>query len=119
MSIADATVFFADGAQHRSYRVVDDDILLGLVSRNDALRCQVGDGASDISLADTLSNASLQVAYPETPIGVIADLMVDSGIGRIPIVDTGSHRALGILSRQDPTEGAQRASPIGDRPRAL
>jgi chloride channel protein, CIC family len=32
---------------------------------------------------------------------VVADLMVDSGVGRIPIVEPGSRRVVGILSRQD------------------
>lgn len=102
MTIAAAATFFADGANHRSYPVVDDDnALLGLVSRTDALRWQVGEHAADTSLAETLSDASLLVAYPATPIGVVADLMVDSGIGRVPIVEPGSRRVVGILSRQD------------------
>lgn len=102
MSIAEATEFFADGTFHRSYPVVDDKgILLGLASRTDALRWQVGQLNRDISLAESLSDASLLVAYPETPIGVVADLMVDSGVGRIPIVEVGSRRVVGILSRQD------------------
>jgi CIC family chloride channel protein len=102
MSLRDAADFFAEGAKHRSYPVVNDGgVLLGLVSRTDALRWQVGDIMIETSLAETLSDASLLVAYPETPIGAVADLMVDSGIGRIPIVEPGSHRVLGILSRQD------------------
>ncbi|NML11967.1 chloride channel protein [Sphingobium sp. AR-3-1] len=102
MTIATAATFFADGADHRSYPVVDDDnALLGLVSRTDALRWQVGEHPADTSLAETLSDASLLVAYPATPIGVVADLMVDSGVGRIPIVEPGSRRVVGILSRQD------------------
>jgi len=102
MTIAAAAAFFAEGAEHRSYPVVDDDnALLGLVSRTDALRWQVGEQARDISLAETLSDASLLVAYPETLIGAVADLMVDSGVGRIPIVEPGTRRVIGILSRQD------------------
>ncbi|WP_281256555.1 CBS domain-containing protein [Novosphingobium guangzhouense] len=31
----------------------------------------------------------------------IADMMVDSGIGRIPVVDPATSRLVGILSRQD------------------
>jgi CBS domain-containing protein len=61
----------------------------------------MGDRPTDISLAETLSDASLQIAYPETPIGAVADLMADSGVGRIPIVEAGNHRVVGILSRQD------------------
>ncbi|MCW1383791.1 chloride channel protein [Novosphingobium sp. KCTC 2891] len=102
MSITEAMAFFAGGAAHRSYPVVaDDGALLGLVSRTDALRWQVGEMADNASLAETLSDASLPVAYPETPIGIVADLMVDSGIGRIPIIEPDTRRVVGMLSRQD------------------
>ena len=33
--------------------------------------------------------------------GMVADLIVESGIGRIPIVEPGTRRVVGILSRQD------------------
>jgi predicted transcriptional regulator len=31
----------------------------------------------------------------------VADLMVESGVGRVPIVDHESRRVVGIISRQD------------------
>ena len=40
------------------------------------------------------------VAYSNTPIGAVADLMVETGVGRIPIVSLDG-RVIGILSRQD------------------
>jgi len=102
MPVEDALRFFAGGAGHRSYPVVDDEgRLLGLVSRTDALRWQVGGAIADTCLAETLSDASLPVAYPETPSGVVADLMVETGIGRVPIVEPGSRRVVGLLSRHD------------------
>ena len=52
-------------------------------------------------LADSLSDASTQYAFPETPCGEIADIMVDSGVGRVPIVDPGDRTVVGIISRQD------------------
>jgi CBS domain-containing protein len=36
-----------------------------------------------------------------SPIGEVADLMVESGIGRVPIVDPDSGNVVGILSRHD------------------
>jgi CBS domain-containing protein len=76
--------------------------LLGLVSRTDALRWQQeGGGRLEAQLADVLSDASTLVAYPETPCGEVADMMVDSGTGRVPIVDPQSRQVVGILSRQD------------------
>ena len=101
MSIPDVLGFFADEAQHRSYPVVDDDgHLLGLVSRTDALRWQV-EKKKEGRLGDLLSDASTLVAFPDTPCGEVADLMVESGTGRVPIVDAQSRRVIGIISRQD------------------
>jgi H+/Cl- antiporter ClcA/CBS domain-containing protein len=103
MSLADAVEFFREEAQHRSYPVVDErDRLLGLVSRTDALRWrQEGKRRLEGRLADALSDASTLVAYPETPCGEVADMMVESGTGRVPIVDPESRKVVGLLSRQD------------------
>ncbi len=102
MSITAASTFFADEAKHRSYPVVDaDGRLLGLVSRTDALRWRVADPEGDVSLAETLSDVSQPAAHPETPCGLIADMIIETGIGRVPIVEAESGRVVGILSRQD------------------
>jgi H+/Cl- antiporter ClcA/CBS domain-containing protein len=101
MAISDVLRFFADEAEHRSYPVVDaEGRLVGLVSRTDALRWQVAK-KTDGQLGDLLSDASTLVAYPDTPCGAVADMMVDSGSGRVPIVDPESRRVVGIISRQD------------------
>jgi len=101
MAIPDVLSFFADEAEHRSYPVVDaEGRLLGLVSRTDALRWQV-EQKNEGSLGDLLSDASILVAYPATPCGAVADMMVETGTGRVPIVDAQSRRVIGIISRQD------------------
>jgi CIC family chloride channel protein len=101
MPLPDAVRFFAEEATHRSYPVVDSaGRLLGLVSRSDALEWQVG-RAIDGRLADALSDASIGYAFPETPCGEVADMMVESGVGRVPIVDHETRKVVGILSRQD------------------
>jgi CBS domain-containing protein len=101
-TIGSVVAFFESEAKHRSYPVVDDaGRLQGLVSRSDALRWQGDDEIVDSSLADVLSDASQPLAYPGTPIGDVADLMVDTGVGRIPIVEPKTHRVVGILSRHD------------------
>ncbi len=101
MPLSEAVAFFETEAQHRSYPVVDSrGRLLGLVSRTDALNWQVND-TRDGTLAEALSDAATQYAYPETPTGEVADMMVESGVGRIPIVDPESRRVVGIISRQD------------------
>jgi H+/Cl- antiporter ClcA len=101
MSIPEALRFFAEEAQHRSYPVVDQEgRLLGLVSRTDALKWQV-ENQREGQLAELLSDASTKCAYPETPCGEVADMMVESGVGRVPILDPESRRVVGIISRQD------------------
>jgi CBS domain-containing protein len=101
MPLPEALQFFAEKAEHRSYPVVDErGRLLGLASRTDALRWEVGKEDAG-QLADHLSDASTQFAYFDTPCGSVADMMVESGVGRVPIVDHATKKVIGILSRQD------------------
>jgi CIC family chloride channel protein len=101
MPLADTVRFFASEAQHRSYPVVDTrGRLLGLVSRTDALRWQVDD-ATEGTLSEALSDLAIEYAFPETSTAEVADMMVESGVGRIPVVDHDSRRVVGIISRQD------------------
>ena len=110
MPIREAVAFFAAGSPHRSYPVVDaEGHLLGLASRSDALRWQVEQVPDDTSLGDTLSDASQPFARRSTPIGLVADMMVETGIGRIPIVDEVSNRVIGILSRHDLLKARQQS----------
>jgi CIC family chloride channel protein len=101
MTLSAAARFFAERANHRSYPVVDAHArLLGLVSRQEALEWRVV-GHADSRLADALSDASTGYAFPETPCGEVADMMVESGVGRVPIVDPQDRKVIGIISRQD------------------
>ena len=105
MPVADALAFFRDGAAYRSYPVIDaQGCLLGLASRTDALRWQSG-GAPVGTLAENLSDASQPVAYPDSPCSAVADLIIETGVGRIPIIDPATRRVIGILSRQDLLQG--------------
>ncbi|HEV2594073.1 MAG TPA: chloride channel protein [Sphingomicrobium sp.] len=101
MPVDSAVRFFAEEATHRSYPVVDKQgRLLGLVSRTDALEWKVSRKV-DGRLADALSDASTEFAYAETPCGEVADIMVETGVGRVPIIDQKDRRVIGIISRQD------------------
>jgi len=102
MRLADALAFFGGAAQHRSYPVVDaQGRLVGMASRVDALRWQTAGFDPEETLAQALSDSSQPAAFPQTPIGDVADLMLDSGIGRIPIVAPDDGRVIGMLSRHD------------------
>ena len=87
--------------------------LLGLVSRTDAL-AGIGRKAEG-QLADTLSDASTRFAFPETPCGQVADMMVETGVGRIPIVDHADRRVVGIISRQDLLKVRSRQNSVEQR----
>jgi CBS domain-containing protein len=101
MTLSDAVAFFESEAVHRSYPVLDSaGRLVGLVSRTDALRWQVED-AKEGTLGEAMSDAGTQFAYPDTPTAAVADMMVESGVGRVPVVDPNSRRVIGIISRQD------------------
>lgn len=101
-SVAQTIAFFSDGATHRSYPIVDQDgCLLGLVSRTDVLRWQMDITLWHASLAEVLSDASLPFGIPHQPVGAVADLMVETGVGRIPIIEPTTRRVIGILSRHD------------------
>lgn len=101
MPVDEAAKFFAEKAEHRSYPVVDaQGKLLALASRQDALEWRMA-GHGEGRLADALSDASAQFAFPETPCGEVADMMVESGVGRVAIVDPNDRKVVGIISRQD------------------
>jgi CBS domain-containing protein len=101
MPLSEAVAFFETEAEHRSYPVVDArGRLLGLVSRTDALRWQVNE-TREGTLADALSDAATQYVFPGTQTAEVADMMVESGVGRIPVVDPETRRVVGIISRQD------------------
>ncbi|MFT4046174.1 MAG: chloride channel protein [Solimonas sp.] len=117
-TVAQAVRFFEDGARHRCYPIVDrDQVLVGLVSRADAQRWKREDAIGHVSLGDHASDRSLPVAHPDTPLGVITDLMVQSGVGRLPIVDPRTRRLVGLLTRHDVLKArdrhrlSERASP--------
>ena len=102
MPIADVVAFFADGAAHRSYPVVDaEGRLQGLASRADALRWAGDAQLAGVPLGDVVSDPQQPFGLVETPIGHVADLMVETGVGRIPIVDDRTGQVVGILSRHD------------------
>ena len=48
---------------------------------------------------------------------MVADLIIESGIGRIPIIDPQSRTVLGILSRHDLLK-ARQASQLAEKTRA-
>ncbi len=102
MTVREALDYFAGDAAHRSYPVVDErQRLIGLVSRADVLGWRVADMPGDCRLSDRISDVGQPVAPPDAPAGDVADMMVESGVGRIPVVDPATRRVVGMLTRHD------------------
>ncbi|WP_062785745.1 chloride channel protein [Novosphingobium capsulatum] len=110
MTIAQATQFLSDPARYRSYPVVDaGGVLLGMVSRADALRWQGDLALAEVRLADAVSDAGQVVVHADTPAGAVADLILESGEGRLPVVEPGSGRVIGLVTRHDLLKARRRA----------
>ncbi|EJT01801.1 chloride channel protein [Rhizobium sp. CCGE 510] len=103
MTIGEACDFFASQEKtHRIYPVVDaEGRLAGIVSRADALLWQ---GKTDLALqtlAENITDDSVPVGHPDDTVAFIADLMLSTGDGRIPIVDPTSGKLCGLIARKD------------------
>ncbi|WP_438754524.1 chloride channel protein [Pararhizobium sp. O133] len=103
MRVGEASAFFANTERtHRIYPVVDAaGELKGVVSRGDALRWQRDPALADQSLDERVSDTSVPVANPDDTIGYVADLMLATDVGRIPVVDPQTGRLLGLVARKD------------------
>jgi len=108
--VSEALAFFADGAWHRSYPVVNAaGGLVVMVSREDALNWQSGGMELDLCLRDVLSDASSPYVWPQTPIGALADLILETGKGRIPVLSPADGRVVGMVTRHDLLKARQAA----------
>jgi H+/Cl- antiporter ClcA/CBS domain-containing protein len=110
MTITEAVDFFTeDQKRHRSYPVVDDGgNLVGMATRADILRWQ-GEAAkaadattpADATLYDMASDAALTIAYSDDLLGRVTDLMIERDVGRVPILDRGTRKLVGLIARRD------------------
>ncbi len=103
MPVDEAVAFFtSDVHRHKSYPVVTGDgRLAGMVARSDVLRWRTEGEHQAATLDDVVSDTSAVAAYPDEVLGRVADLMVSSDLGRIPVVDRESHRVVGLIARKD------------------
>jgi H+/Cl- antiporter ClcA/CBS domain-containing protein len=102
MAAADALGFFADGAVHRAYPVVNAaGWAVAMVTRSDALRWQAGGLPANVTLGELLSDRSLPQVHPDTPATTVAEMMIAEDVGRIIVTDPQTRAIVGILSRRD------------------
>jgi len=94
--------FMADAPRHKSYPVVDPDRrLVGMVTRADVLRWRTEREHEPQTLRAAVSGKALIVGYPDEIVGRLADAMVASDQGRVPVVERGTHRIVGLVARKD------------------
>ncbi|WP_434713584.1 chloride channel protein (plasmid) [Rhizobium sp. YTUHZ045] len=103
MTIGDTCSFFSRDEQvHRVYPVVNEKgDLAGIVTRADILCWQNNSELALQTLGDSVSDDSIPVGHPEDTVGFIADLMLSSDMGRVPIVDPQSGKLVGLIARKD------------------
>jgi CIC family chloride channel protein len=87
---------------HRFYPVVgENDRLVGMISRADALRWQSEPELMDQSLYDVISDTSIPVAHADDTVGRVADIMIHADTGRVPVVEPQTGRLVGLIARKD------------------
>ena len=103
MTVADAVArFVGPDDRHLAYPVVDaENRLVGMATRGDALVWQAADDHGDETLAERVSDASAPTAHPGDVVGHVADLMIAEDIGLIPIVEPGTRKLAGVITRKD------------------
>ncbi len=82
---------------HQGFPVLDSEgLLVGVVTRRDLYA-----GDSSATVADTVRRAPA-VVYGDSTLRDAADMMVNEGVGRLPVVERDApRRVIGVLSRSD------------------
>ena len=121
MSTEDALAFFdaePGTKRHRSYPVLDDTgYVSGMVSRSDVLRWSREGWRNRETLAERLDARDVFIGYPDERVGALADRMVAADVGRVPIIDRGTGRLVGLVARGDLLRVRARAAQL-ERDRA-
>jgi chloride channel protein, CIC family len=103
MSVDEAVAFFTGSERrHKSYPVLDAQRrVIGMVSRADALRWRAERAHDGETLADRASERSLVAGLADEPVARLADRMIAFDHGRVPVVEPGNGRLVGLVSRKD------------------
>ncbi|TXH35974.1 MAG: CBS domain-containing protein [Rhodospirillaceae bacterium] len=103
MPVKEALAFFGRaGSVHKGYPVVDaGGRVIGIMTRADALSWADDADLATCPLSEALSDAGLVVGHPQDLVAQLADRMMESDTGRIPIIDPASGKLLGLVSRRD------------------
>jgi H+/Cl- antiporter ClcA len=105
MKIGEVMAFFTapdSPRRHKSYPVVDEqNRLVAMVSRADALRWTMEGWDSEKTIGEQLVGQNLTVGYADELVGSLADRMAEDDTGRVPILRRADGVVLGLVARRD------------------
>ena len=86
-------------ARYDALLILDDDKLLGIVTRGDILRALDKD-STGMTTVEQAGSTTLVVTYPDELVSEAAAKMLHQDVGRLPVVERGNERnAVGYLGR--------------------
>jgi CBS domain-containing protein len=103
MKVADAVTFYENAVpHHRSYPVVSDQgRVLGMVSRADMLGWAGNTELHGLKLSEALDGRQVINGYDDEMVGALADRMIATDTGRIPILSRATQKLVGLVARRD------------------
>ncbi len=105
MPVRDVIEFFTTvgGARrHKSYPVADvRGGLVGMVSRADVLRWMRAGEPPELTLEEVVGVRPAFTGTAGELVGDLADRMAAAGVGRVPIVEAGTLKIVGLVARRD------------------
>ncbi len=104
MPLGEVVAFFTSDGQthrHKSYPVVEDGRLRGMVSRADLLRWETEERLAEATLGESIRQDETVVGYADELVADLADRMVAADVGRVPIVDGKDGTLVGLVARRD------------------
>src|SRR4029079_4621487 len=96
--------------QHRQrlYPVVDDiGVMRGVVTRRDVLDQALSDQPS-VAVVDELLVRDPVIAYPDETLREVAYRMASTSLTRVPVVERGTRRVVGLVSLSQLLQGPLR-----------
>ena len=102
-SMRDALTFFDPGAdRHGSYPLLDDEgDLLGMLSRSDVLRWARERGGEKQTAGERFGRRECVMGHPDETAADLADRMITADVSRVPVVERGTRRVVGMVDRRD------------------